>query len=254
MATRVLQTPSVLLVNDALDEREMYARTLRAYGCRVVKAATSVAAYEIAITGQTDIVVTDVHMTGSMNGLELTRRLRIHTRTATVPIIVLTSVSRPQDGDVALKAGANMFLELPVSANVLREQVVRLLDESGNPSQYASRQHEPLGRRRRQVVGLHQEFGTTPHANVTGPPSMLSEPNPQGSAASEDSPHADDRHCPQRCGLLQYQQRWPVLSVDLSTSNRREPRERLRYESGWFCTNPGCYYQDVTGKPAGTAR
>jgi CheY-like chemotaxis protein len=67
MATRVLQTPSVLLVSDA-HEGEMYARTLRAYGYRVVKAATSVAAYEIAITGQTDIVVTDVHMTGSMNG------------------------------------------------------------------------------------------------------------------------------------------------------------------------------------------
>jgi hypothetical protein len=32
MATRVSLTPSVLLVNDALDEREMYARTLRAYG------------------------------------------------------------------------------------------------------------------------------------------------------------------------------------------------------------------------------
>jgi hypothetical protein len=34
MATRVLRTPSVLLVNDALDEREMYARTLRAVGYR----------------------------------------------------------------------------------------------------------------------------------------------------------------------------------------------------------------------------
>jgi CheY-like chemotaxis protein len=236
MATRHLRTPSVLLVNDALDERQMYARTLRAYGYRVVQAATSVAAYGIAITGRADIVVTDVHMAGSMSRLELTRRLRIHTRTMTVPIIVLTNVSRPQDGDVALKAGATMFVEVPVSAEVLREQVARLLDESGNPSRYASRQHQFTERRRRPIVALRQELGTTPHANVNGPPSMLSEPNADGSAACGDSRHADDRHCAQCCGLLQYHQRWPVLSVDQSTSDRREPRERLRYASGW----PSC--------------
>src|SRR5687767_16003557 len=127
MDTRVLRTPSVLLVNDAFDERELYARTLRAYGYQVVQAATSVAGYGIAITGRTDIVVTDVHITGSMSGLELTRRLRIHTRTTTVPIIVLTNVSRPQDADLALKAGANRVLERPVRADVLQAEIAHLL-------------------------------------------------------------------------------------------------------------------------------
>jgi CheY-like chemotaxis protein len=127
MATRVLRTPSVLLVNEAVDERDPYARTLRAYGYRVVKAATSSAAYQMAITRFTDIVVTDVHITGSMSGLELTRRLRIDTRTTTVPIIVLTNVSRPQDSDLALMTGANRVLERPVWADVLREEIARLL-------------------------------------------------------------------------------------------------------------------------------
>ena len=127
MASRVPRTPSVLLVNEALDEHDPYARTLRAYGYRVVKAATSVAAHQVAITRPTDIVVTDVHITGSMGGLELTRRLRTHTRTTTVPIIVLTDVSRPQDADLALKAGANMVLERPVRADVLQAEIARLL-------------------------------------------------------------------------------------------------------------------------------
>jgi DNA-binding response OmpR family regulator len=127
MASRVLGTPSVLLVNEALDEHDQYARTLRAYWYRVVKAPTSVAAHQIAITRPTDIVVTDVHITGSMSGLELTRRLRTHTRTTTVPIIVLTDVSRPQDADLALKAGANMVLERPVRADVLQAEIARLL-------------------------------------------------------------------------------------------------------------------------------
>jgi CheY-like chemotaxis protein len=127
MATGVLQTPSVLLVNDALDERETYARTLRAYGDQVVKAPTSLEAYQIAISGRTDIVVTDVHITGSMTGLELTRRLRVHAGTTTVPVIVLADVSRPQDTDLALKAGANTVLKRPVWADVLRQEIERLL-------------------------------------------------------------------------------------------------------------------------------
>ena len=127
MARRVLRTPSVLLVNEALDEHDLYARTLRAYGYQVVRAPTSAAAHLIAITRATDIVVTDAHISGSMSGLELTRRLRIHTRTTTVPIIVLTDVSRPQDADLALEAGANLVLEKSVRADVLQAEIARLL-------------------------------------------------------------------------------------------------------------------------------
>jgi len=56
-----------------------------------------------------DRAVTDVRMTGSISGLELTRRLRNNQRTSAVGIIVLTTVSRPQDADVALKAGLMSF-------------------------------------------------------------------------------------------------------------------------------------------------
>jgi DNA-binding response OmpR family regulator len=62
-----------------------------------------------------------------MTGLELTRRLRIHARTTTVPVIVLTDVSRPQDAELALEAGANLVLERPVWADVLRQRIARLL-------------------------------------------------------------------------------------------------------------------------------
>ena len=127
MVSRGLGTSSVLLVNEALDEHDLYARTLRAYGYRVVRAPTSGAAHLIAITRPTDIVVTDVYITGSISGLELTRRLRTHTRTTTLPIIVLADVARPQDADLALKAGANLVLERSVRAETLQAQIARLL-------------------------------------------------------------------------------------------------------------------------------
>jgi hypothetical protein len=42
MVITVLRTPSVLLVNDALDEREMYARRLSAAGYRAIGAEDSI--------------------------------------------------------------------------------------------------------------------------------------------------------------------------------------------------------------------
>lgn len=130
MATRVLLTPSVLLVNDVIDERAMYARTLRAAGHCVITARDSAVAYRIAANRPVDIVVTDVRITGSCSGLELTRRLRSDERTAAVGIVVLTSVSRSHDAHVALMAGADTVLEKPVTSSLLTGEIRRLLSTS----------------------------------------------------------------------------------------------------------------------------
>jgi two-component system chemotaxis response regulator CheY len=176
----------------------------------VVNAATTILAYQIAITRPTDIVVTDGHCAGSMSGLELTRRLRIHTRTTTVPIIVITSETRRQDGELSLKAGADMFLERPVSGDVLRAHVVRLLVACRRLPRHLSSKRERLG------------------------------------SVHDDAHLADERTCPQCFGLMEYRHKSPVLSaVDV---NRRERRDRLRYVSGWFCSDPACGYQELAAR------
>jgi two-component system chemotaxis response regulator CheY len=212
MATRDLRTPSILLVSNSVDERQVYTRALRASGYRVVNAATTVLAYQIAITRPTNIVVTDGHCAGSMSGLELTRRLRIHTRTTTVPIIVITSETRRQDGELSIKAGADMFLEKPVSGDVLREHVVRLLVACGGLPRQLSPKHERLS-----SVRDNAHLGT-------------------------------ERTCPQCRGLMEYRHKSPVLSA--VEVNSREPRQRLRYVSGWFCTDPAYEYQELA-RPRG---
>ena len=242
MATRALRPPSVLVVNDVPDERDMYARTLRAYGYRVVHAATSVAAYQIAITRGTDVVVTTVHIPGSMSGLELTRRLRTHTRTTAVPIIVLTSVSRPQDGNVALKAGATMFLEIPVPAVVLRDQVARLLDESATPSRYTSSQDSSNLAQRTAVAQRASRDG------VMVPPRSSHNAARPLAVAYGDSDGTVDRNCPQCLEPLEYRERWPILSTSIPTATSQGSRERLRYESGWFCTNPACEFCELKSR------
>ena len=226
MASRVSLTPSVLLVHDARDERTMYARALRAYGYHAITAATSIAAYHIAMKTPADILVTDVDIAGSMSGLDLARRLRMTTQMTTAPVIVLTRVSRPQDGALALEAGADAFLMKPVSADVLRAQVTRLLVTAGRRVRHYPRQPRRLrpAWRRNQS---HREASTAFTHYVV----------------------SHSRTCPQCSQQLLYRSRWPVLSVRSSMSNIREPRERLHYESGWFCTNTACDYPGVATAP-----
>ena len=207
MAIRALRTPSILLVSNSVDERAAYARALRASGYRLFSPATTALAYQIAITRPTDMVITEGHCTGSMTGLELTRRLRIHTRTTIVPIIVITSETRRHDGELAIKAGADMVLQKPISGDALCEHVRRLLVAYGR-----------LPRRLSRKDGFLDSVGNNAHLG-------------------------NERTCPQCCGLMEYRHRSPILSaVD---PNSREPRERLRYVSGWFCSDPACDYQEL---------
>ena len=78
MATRALRPPSILLVSNSVDEREAYARSLRAVGPGGQRGDNCPGVSDCD-TRPTDMVVTDGHCAGSMSGLELTRRLRIHT-------------------------------------------------------------------------------------------------------------------------------------------------------------------------------
>jgi DNA-binding response OmpR family regulator len=208
MAAPGLLTSSVLLVNDTLEERELYARTLRAAGHRVIIPEDSVAAYQIATTRPPDIVVTDVRITGSINGLELTRRLRSNQRTAAVGIIVLTIVSRPRDADVALKAGADTLLEKPVSGSLLKAAIERLLP----------------GSVRKMSRCLPQSAEASPAALDHG--------------GVSSNTHAGTQKCPCCGDTIVYRERWPMLASDVT--QKAIGRERLRYMSGWFCTNPDC--------------
>jgi DNA-binding response OmpR family regulator len=216
MATRFSATPSVLLVNEAVDERDAYTRILRAAGYQAIAAENSVTAYRIAVTRPPDIVVTDVRLTRSISGLELTRRLRNNERTAAIPIIILIAVSRPHDAGVALKAGANTCLKKPVPGGVLRAEIARLLP----PSRHSVPECAPRLRRSDRTVEL-----------------KLSGRDSTGSITA-------NINCPACDGPVVYRERSPVLTSDFARSGD-VGRERMRYVSGWFCTNPACDYYET---------
>jgi len=87
----------ILIVEDEVLTRMALAEDLRDAGYSVVEAANADAAMAYLNTGsQIDLVLSDIQMPGSMDGLELARRLRVER--PSLPVIL--SSAAPESGSV----------------------------------------------------------------------------------------------------------------------------------------------------------
>jgi CheY-like chemotaxis protein len=101
----------VLLVESHDDSRDMYADYLRQCGFTVRTAGTTDEGLMRA--SDADVIVTEIRVHGSFDGVELVCRLRNAAKTRRTPIIVLTACAFAPDQQRALAAGCNVFLPKP---------------------------------------------------------------------------------------------------------------------------------------------
>jgi two-component system cell cycle response regulator DivK len=124
------ETPlSVLLVEDDLEGRRLYARWLTDIGFHVEEAHNGLQALERAFDARPDVVVTDLDIPG-IDGFELTRRLKRDPRTRDVPVLAVTGrVAFATDPGRAQRAGCDAVLPKPYSAADLEAAIRNLIEE-----------------------------------------------------------------------------------------------------------------------------
>lgn len=108
---RPTSPPTVLLVEDHTDSRQMYAEFLRMQFI-VVEAADGVNALEVMAETRPDVVVTDLTLP-RMDGFELLKRMKADARLKDVPVIALSGFSGADHEDRARKAGSSLVLQKP---------------------------------------------------------------------------------------------------------------------------------------------
>ncbi len=124
---------SVLLVEDDLDGRRLYAQWLTAAGFLVQEAHNGLQALERAFDARPDVVVTDLHIPG-IDGFELDRRLKQDSRTRDVPVLAVTGyVAFASDPGRALRAGCDAVLPKPYSPDDLEAAIRNLVEERSRP-------------------------------------------------------------------------------------------------------------------------
>jgi len=108
-ATPVQARMRVLVVDDSITTRTLEKNILETAGFEVYVAIDGVEAWSILSDMDFDVVICDVEMP-NMNGLELTRRVKEHPQTKHTPVILLTSLGKPEQREAGLKAGADAYL------------------------------------------------------------------------------------------------------------------------------------------------
>ena len=121
--------PLVLIVDDNVDAREMYAIYLEHAGFRAAEAGDGETALEMARRDRPAIILMDATMP-RMDGWEAARRLKDDPDTSRIPLIMLTAHAFAEHRQRATDVGADAFLAKPVLPDELAVEIRRVLATS----------------------------------------------------------------------------------------------------------------------------
>jgi adenylate cyclase len=114
----------VLAVDDQPPNIRLLDAMLAPRGYDVREAASGEEALKVLATSEIDLVLLDIVMPG-MDGYEVCRRIREHTDTAYLPVVMVTA-SGDEQKLKALRAGADDFLTKPINQSELLARVASL--------------------------------------------------------------------------------------------------------------------------------
>src|SRR5688572_13543316 len=123
--TRARAKPLILIVDDAHDNREMYAVYLERRKFVVAEAGDGQTALEQSGALLPDLIVMDLHLP-DIDGIEVIARLRSDPRTQKIPIIVVSGSARSAREPEASEPW-DLFLSKPCLPDALAEEIVLLL-------------------------------------------------------------------------------------------------------------------------------
>ncbi|HEY3193684.1 MAG TPA: response regulator [Candidatus Dormibacteraeota bacterium] len=125
----------ILVVEDNITNQLLTSSVLEREGYRVEVAGSSVEALELLRTSKPDLILMDIQLPG-LDGLALTRMLKIASDTAAIPVVALTAHAMSGDREQALAAGCAGYISKPIDTRTFGEQVRGFLSTMNPASRY----------------------------------------------------------------------------------------------------------------------
>jgi signal transduction histidine kinase/DNA-binding response OmpR family regulator len=124
-------SPRVLVVDDEEEVQQLLSRALRVNGFRVETASTGTEAIEKASLEPPDLLLLDLWLP-DMSGWEVRSRLKKTAGCESVPVVVLTAHSGPEEVKEGERLGVEAFLAKPVDMARILDKIKTLLNETGH--------------------------------------------------------------------------------------------------------------------------
>ncbi len=141
---------TILIAEDSPTQAEKLSHYLSARGHGVTVARNGKLALAAALENKPAIVITDVVMP-EMDGYSLCKQIKASPTLKDVPVVLLTSLSRPQDIIKGLECGADSFIRKPYEEKYLLSRVDYILT------------NREMRRTERLQVGVQLLFGGQAH-------------------------------------------------------------------------------------------
>lgn len=128
-ATPDTALPTVLVADDDQDILRLISQRLKHRGYQVLTAADGDTALELVFASPPDAAVLDGIMPG-IEGHEICARMRADSRTAAIPVVLLTAKAADADEREASDAGVDAYLVKPFRIAELDQTLKRLLSSA----------------------------------------------------------------------------------------------------------------------------
>jgi CheY-like chemotaxis protein len=120
------ERPLVLIVEDQMDLRQLYAQALAMSGFEVIEAGNGADAIAHTSASFPDVVIMDLSLP-VVDGWEATRRLKDDARTQHIPVVALTAHDGSGELQRATRAGCDWFVPKPCQPHDLIEEIRRVI-------------------------------------------------------------------------------------------------------------------------------
>lgn len=120
----------LLIVEDQPEIRMLIQMALEFENFEIHEAADGDAALALLPTLRPDLVLLDVLMPGSRNGLDVCRAIKADAALAGTRVVMLSARSQASDRQAGLAAGADAYLVKPFSPNELLRLIGKLLPKA----------------------------------------------------------------------------------------------------------------------------
>jgi twitching motility two-component system response regulator PilH len=122
----------IMIVDDSPTEVHVMKTALEQHGFNTVSAANGSECLTMAREMRPDLILMDVVMPG-INGFQATRTLSKDPRTASIPVVMISTKDQETDRIWAMRQGAVDYLTKPVTAGALIAKAQEILQRAGDP-------------------------------------------------------------------------------------------------------------------------